>query len=332
MMKLLIASLGLCLCVLGLMLGLRGWGALAIERTGFQSGSGVMLASAGFILLAIAAAMQRMELLIRQVAVLSSQQKKFLAELKNIEPASETPNSIQNFGAKSEVELVQGNLANDQGLDETLLPSHAAKGEEKHSDETLMMQASSISILNEPLSSDETLQIRAQYADDLDKLIQPVKEAKPKRRPWSLKGGALKQAAIKSAQQERKEPIVPPLTLVVEGTKPQRPTLSIQEQSETMPLLPPRMASVVTGPWSSAEGKPSEPSGTKPIEAINSLQDEAKQQPLTRSIIRQYDSQGIAYQLFSDGSIEAQTDKGQFKFSGLAELRNFIERREALAS
>jgi hypothetical protein len=44
-------------------------------------------------------------------------------------------------------------------------------------------------------------------------------------------------------------------------------------------------------------------------------------------LLRSYESQGITYYLYTDGSIEAQTPGGLLHFSSLQELRSFIEKR-----
>ena len=43
------------------------------------------------------------------------------------------------------------------------------------------------------------------------------------------------------------------------------------------------------------------------------------------SVIGRYDSDGTSYVMYSDGSIEAQSDAGVFRFNSMAELKAFIE-------
>ena len=43
------------------------------------------------------------------------------------------------------------------------------------------------------------------------------------------------------------------------------------------------------------------------------------------SVIGRYDSDGTSYVMYSDGSIEAQSEAGVFRFNSMAELKAFIE-------
>lgn len=45
------------------------------------------------------------------------------------------------------------------------------------------------------------------------------------------------------------------------------------------------------------------------------------------SVVGRYEAQGTSYVMFSDGSIEAETDGRSFRFASLAELKSFIEKR-----
>ena len=42
-------------------------------------------------------------------------------------------------------------------------------------------------------------------------------------------------------------------------------------------------------------------------------------------MIGRYDSDGTSYVMYSDGSIEAQSETGVFRFNSMAELKAFIE-------
>jgi hypothetical protein len=64
-------------------------------------------------------------------------------------------------------------------------------------------------------------------------------------------------------------------------------------------------------------------------------QDRAPNIPAQRSggdsegrIARRYESQGVRYSLFEDGSIDAETDTGTYRFGSLTELRAFLDKRE----
>lgn len=49
--------------------------------------------------------------------------------------------------------------------------------------------------------------------------------------------------------------------------------------------------------------------------------------PQPRVLVRSYESQGVTYHLYEDGSIDAETSGGTFQFASLDELREFIEKR-----
>ena len=45
-------------------------------------------------------------------------------------------------------------------------------------------------------------------------------------------------------------------------------------------------------------------------------------------MVRRYESGGVSYELYADGSIEAQTESGKYHFSSLADLKTFIESKK----
>jgi len=45
-------------------------------------------------------------------------------------------------------------------------------------------------------------------------------------------------------------------------------------------------------------------------------------------IARRYESQGVRYSLYEDGSIDAETETGVFRFGSLTELRAFLDQRK----
>jgi hypothetical protein len=47
------------------------------------------------------------------------------------------------------------------------------------------------------------------------------------------------------------------------------------------------------------------------------------------SVIGRYEAEGTAYLMFSDGSIEAQSEAGVFHFASMAELKTYIESKQA---
>ena len=47
--------------------------------------------------------------------------------------------------------------------------------------------------------------------------------------------------------------------------------------------------------------------------------------PANLAVIGRYDSEGTSYVMYSDGSIEAQSEAGIYRFNSMAELKAFIE-------
>jgi hypothetical protein len=85
--------------------------------------------------------------------------------------------------------------------------------------------------------------------------------------------------------------------------------------------IPPRETDLPTGAWPPVEAPPSAPSEGAIFESLN----EPAATPAGPALVRRFESGGVGYQLFSDGSIEAQTESGSYRFASLAELRAFIE-------
>jgi hypothetical protein len=53
---------------------------------------------------------------------------------------------------------------------------------------------------------------------------------------------------------------------------------------------------------------------------------EAQEEPAAPAVVGRYEANGASYALFADGSIEAETDSGIYRFASMAELKEFIER------
>ncbi len=52
--------------------------------------------------------------------------------------------------------------------------------------------------------------------------------------------------------------------------------------------------------------------------------------PAEPSLIGRYEAEGTAYLMFDDGSIEAQSEAGVFRFASMADLKAFIEEKQAV--
>ena len=85
---------------------------------------------------------------------------------------------------------------------------------------------------------------------------------------------------------------------------PQLPMPSVQPHSAPPPAAPPPPV-------------PAAPHPVQPAEAYAPAPD----------VIGRYNAGGAAYVMYSDGSIDAETQTGTFRFASMKELRQFIEHR-----
>jgi hypothetical protein len=141
---------------------------------------------------------------------------------------------------------------------------------------------------------------------------------------------ALRRTILRGHEQmrsERVEPVAPPLLAGFEpavlaetsaGTAREAPAVEVAEPVMTM-----APASALDDP------------GDREIAAINenrkghlpSLEtiDQAAQAPVgPPALIGRYAAGGANYSIFSDGSIEAETDQGAFKFGSMSDFKAFI--------
>ena len=51
----------------------------------------------------------------------------------------------------------------------------------------------------------------------------------------------------------------------------------------------------------------------------------AREAPATSAVIGRYESEGTSYVMYADGSIDAQSEAGVYRFASMAELKSFIE-------
>jgi len=64
-------------------------------------------------------------------------------------------------------------------------------------------------------------------------------------------------------------------------------------------------------------------------ESTQESAEDSAQEAREGRLARHYESQGVRYSLFDDGTIEAETDNGRYSFASLDELRVFLEARKA---
>ncbi|NDA47212.1 MAG: hypothetical protein EBY21_08055 [Alphaproteobacteria bacterium] len=326
MMKFLIACFGLGLGLIGARLSLQsGWSlhsgfAPQTDRGISQLIAGSVLLGSGAILLALVSALGRLDRLIKHVQALSTLSKSAIAQLGQAKSAPQQAEADLASSLPQDIkseEITKARAGGDKSLSRNQepakeLPSHdpfAAAFDEAF---TAPVRSSagqdnkerkglwSLNTGAPKVGASKAVAPNAAAPKAIPKAV-PARSAHSKPEPW-----------------QRQEPIVPPLMPLIEPVFPQASSNRAQPA--------PRMASVVTGPWPVSSDESELDAQTNAM----SQHLEPEIQANTRMIIRRYDSDGIAYQLFSDGSIEAQTEKGQFKFSGLNELRAFIENRSTL--
>ena len=85
---------------------------------------------------------------------------------------------------------------------------------------------------------------------------------------------------------------------------PAAPEALSEAAGETIEAEPPRSAGLAQVPASAATPAPP---------------------PAVSAVIGRYESEGTSYVMFADGSIEAQSEAGIYRFSSMAELKAFIE-------
>ena len=123
--------------------------------------------------------------------------------------------------------------------------------------------------------------------------------------------------AGEESQVEAAEPYVPPVAKIPAPLY--KPDDAIEGGSES------ESSEAAVFPTVSEQAPPP---GAPADDAAGRLEQPATEQPREKPpLLRSYESQGITYYLYTDGSIEAQTPGGLLHFSSLQELRAFIEKR-----
>ena len=126
--------------------------------------------------------------------------------------------------------------------------------------------------------------------------------------------------------QERAEPIMPPLVAGIEPTIVPEPAAAHVGDAEVSGFSP------ATAPEPSAMLDDSDDREAPPInenrkghlpslEAPEPLVAEPAPAP---TLVGRYDAGGANYSIFSDGSIEAETDQGAFKFASMGDFKALI--------
>jgi hypothetical protein len=102
----------------------------------------------------------------------------------------------------------------------------------------------------------------------------------------------------------------------------------------TSPSRHPDEGELVTAEHAMAHAEPApaavaeaEPEPTHPFHEPEPAQHEPPP-PATSAVIGRYEADGTSYIMYADGSIEAQSDAGVYRFNSMTELKTFIENAE----
>lgn len=261
MLKWLVAALGAVLLVLGVAMATVGWSIVTVERGWSQFIAGSAMATGGCLILAIAAAIARIDALIAGVDLFRRTGASFDAP---VAPPVDVP------------------------------PPFVAASPE-------------------PLPAD--------FSQPAPAPVEPPADIPAELPPIEI-------APVK--REDRARPSIRPIPL-----KPRRPTIPgfgaspkpVEAASEPIPFRIPERSVLLKGRWPEADDmfEQAAPAESPPAPAVETPAPEAEK---TAPLVRRYESGGVAYQLFADGSIEAQMESGSYRFASLAELRTFIENKK----
>ncbi|MGA2794084.1 MAG: hypothetical protein ABSE69_11205 [Roseiarcus sp.] len=145
------------------------------------------------------------------------------------------------------------------------------------------------------------------------------------RRVDALRGAVLR--GIEETRPERAEPLVPPLLAGIEpvvlaemGAVPAREAPA-SEFSE--PAMTPAPSSALDDAGDREAGAINE-NRKGHLPSLEALEQAAQEPPAPPTLVGRYSAGGANYSIFSDGSIEAETDQGAFKFGSMNEFKAFI--------
>jgi hypothetical protein len=145
------------------------------------------------------------------------------------------------------------------------------------------------------------------------------------RRVDALRGAVLR--GTEGTRPERVEPLVPPLLAGIEpvvlaeaGAVPAREGPA-SEFSEPAMTTAPSAALDDSGDRESGAINENRKGHLPSLEAIEHGAQESAAPP---TLVGRYSAGGANYSIFSDGSIEAETDQGAFKFGSMSEFKAFI--------
>jgi hypothetical protein len=78
-----------------------------------------------------------------------------------------------------------------------------------------------------------------------------------------------------------------------------------------------------------AETTPINENRTGRLPSLDALENAPKEPPPPPTLVGRYSAGSANYSIFSDGSIEAETDQGAFKFGSMSEFKSYIAARKS---
>ncbi len=114
------------------------------------------------------------------------------------------------------------------------------------------------------------------------------------------------------------------------------PVASPEPEREPEPVVAPEPAPPAHEPHPAPEEPAVEPTphgsiaaASAAAEPVAALADQAtvsaREAPAASAVIGRYESEGTSYVMYADGSIDAQSEAGVYRFASMAELKTFIE-------
>ncbi len=143
---------------------------------------------------------------------------------------------------------------------------------------------------------------------------------------------ALRRAVLRGIEEtrpERAEPLAPPLLAGIEpvvlaemGAVPAREAPASEFSEPAMAMTPAPSPALDDATDREAAAINENRKGHLP--SLEALEQAAQEPPAPPTLVGRYSAGGANYSIFSDGSIEAETDQGAFKFGSMSEFKAFI--------
>ena len=148
------------------------------------------------------------------------------------------------------------------------------------------------------------------------------------RRVDALRRAVLQGNEVRSL--ERQEPTMPPLLAGIEPVvlgEPGAFRAHDAQASDAPSVMNPEPAAPLDE--REAEATPINENRTGRLPSLEALDTAPKEPAPPPTLVGRYSAGGAYYSIFSDGSIEAETDQGAFKFGSMSEFKSYIAARKS---